>query len=400
MIEVEQAIQIITSATAIQRTTINIPILEAKGCVTAEDIYAPINVPHFPKSAMDGYALHSVDINNASPENPVQLKVVGEIWPGDNVQYPAKTGTTVRIMTGGAIPDGFDCVAKQEDSDYGENIVNIYKSINPFENWCSVGEDIKFNELVIPQHTILASQHIGTLASMGFTSVQILRPWRVGIISTGNELISPGHKIGFGQIFSSSSYSIASYLDSAGLDVIFMEICSDDSAQFCQLVQQRIDQVDAIITTGGVSVGKSDFIPAAIRHLGATKLFHGVNMKPGTPTLSAIYRHKPLLCLSGNPFAALVSFHLFFWPVLAKAMQNKSLSWKHNQAMIAEGRMKPSGLRRFLRAKIDDKGVHLYTKSHQSSVLSNLMCSNCIIDQPPEKALAEGDLVNIIFWKD
>ena len=399
MIEVEQAIALLQGAVKPTEETVERNILDAFGCVTAQDITSPIAVPRFVKSAMDGYALCSRDTAAASRETPVHLKVLGEIYAGDDKTFAAVPGTAVRIMTGGPVPEGYDCVLMQEDSDQGEDTVAVYRRLASGDNCCPAGEDLQQGVLAIPRHTRLSSHHIGILASMGAATVQVLRPFRVGIIATGNELCSPGTPLGPGQIYNNSSYVIASHLRASGVEVAFMEICADDLPGFCRLAQHRLKDVDALITTGGVSVGKRDFLPDAVEALGARPLFRRVNMKPGTPVLAAELEGKILLCLSGNPFAALVNFQVFFWPMLASAMRNDAFTWRRRTATLCDGTMKASGLRRFVRAFKNKDGVHLYTKNHRASVMSNLPDSNCIVDQPANQPLAPGDTVNILYWK-
>lgn len=400
MIEVEQAVRILRNAVSVQQERVSLPILQAKGCVIAKEICAPIDVPHFAKSAMDGYALNSQDSIGAGLDNPVTLKVVGELCPGHTGKFPVGPGTAVRVMTGAAVPPVYDAVIKQEDTDYGENIVKIYKETAAWENYCHVGEDIVKGEMVIARHTRLTGRHVGVLAGMGYAEVPVIRPLRVALIATGNELTSPGHSLKGARIYNSSVYSMVADLQTVGAEVVTMDICRDDCGEFCTLVRERIGRADIILTTGGVSAGKSDFIPEALKQLGAVQLFHRVKMKPGTPVLAGQYRHKLLLCFSGNPFAAQVNFHLFFWPVMAKAMQNEIFTWKRFKTVLAGGEMKAGGMRRFIRAYKREEGVYLYTRKHQSSVISNLVDANCLIDQPPGKPLREGDKVDAIYWEN
>lgn len=400
MIQVEEAITLLTQATPIQTETETVDILSGVGRVTAEDLHSAIAVPPFAKSAMDGYALRSEDSRGASREHPVLLRVVGELCAGDARQFSAGQGTAVRIMTGGAIPAGYDCVLMQEDSDYGQDTVAIYRELAPWANYCPLGEDLLPGQLVVPTHTRLTSRHIGVLASMGIPNVKVLRPYRVGIVATGDELVPPGSPLGPAQLYNSSSYTIAAQLKTAGVEVAFLELCRDDPDAFCQLIRERMGQVDLVITTGAVSVGSKDIIPGALAQLGARRLFHGVHMKPGTPVLASEYQEKLLLGLSGNPFAALVNFQLFFWPVLATALNNPSFCWQKKEAVVQEGSMKAGGQRRFVRASLEEDGVHLYTHSHQSSVFANLLQSNCIIDQPPGQAIQPGSQVQLLYWQE
>ena len=399
MMEVEEAVALLQAAAVPIRDTVVVDILDARGCVAAGDILSPIAVPRFAKSAMDGYALCAADTAGASRQSPVHLRVLGEVYAGDDAHFDAKPGTAVRIMTGGAMPAGYDSVLMQEDSDGGEDTVAVFRALAPGDNVCPVGEDLQQGVLAIARHTRLSSHHIGILASMGYAQTRVLRPFRVGIIATGSELRHPGAPLGPAQIYNNSSYTIASHLKAGGVEVVCMDICPDNAVRFCQMARARLDGVDLLITTGGVSVGKKDFLPAAVVQLGATPLFHRVNMKPGTPVLAAQLDGKILLCLSGNPFAALVNFQVFFWPVLAAALQNGDFTWRRRTALLCEGDMKASRLRRFVRAFKNRDGVHLYTKNHRSSVVSNLPQSNCIVDQPPGRELRCGDEVEILYWK-
>lgn len=400
MIEVEAAIALLEKAVPPQTETVTLPILDARGCVLARDIVSPIAVPGFAKSAMDGYAVRSEDTAGATQKSPVRLRVLGEIFAGDSLSFSAKPGTAVRIMTGGAIPAGYDSVLMQEDTDGGGEAVSVYRAIAPGANYCPVGEDMRQGALAIKRHTRLTSHHIGILAGMGQAVVQVLRPLRVGIVATGSELCAPGTPLGPAQIYNNSSYVIASHLKAAGAVVAFMEICPDDAAVFCRMLRDKIDEVDVIVTTGGVSVGKKDFLPEAMEALGAAPLFRRVNMKPGTPVLASLFRDKVILSLSGNPFAALVNFQLFFWPMLARAMQNEEFTWRRSTAVLCEGTMKASPLRRFVRAFTNRDGVHLYTTNHHASVVFNLAASNCMVEQPAGKELREGDRVSILYWKN
>uniref|UniRef100_UPI000ACE81B2 molybdopterin-binding protein n=1 Tax=Clostridium sp. NkU-1 TaxID=1095009 RepID=UPI000ACE81B2 len=165
------------------------------------------------------------------------------------------------------------------------------------------------------------------------------------------------------------------------------------------MLDERIGQADVIITTGALSVGKKDFLPEALEDMGAVRIFHGVNMRPGTPVMANRYREKLILSLSGYPFAAMVNFQMFFWPVLARFMGDDSLSWKKTRRMVLEGNASEAKRRRFVQAFSDDAGVHIFDRNHHSSVLSGMLRSNCIIDQKQGSVISPGDMVDILYWK-
>lgn len=399
MIEVEQAIALLRDATAELAQAEEVPLLDALGRVLSQDVYSPVGVPRFPKAAMDGYALRSADSAGASRGTPVSLRVVCELDAGDDRPCDCAPFTAARIMTGGAVPAGYDCVIKQENTDRGSPVVSIYQQLSPWENYSPAQEDIREGQLVFPRRTRLGGDHIGVLASMGLARVNVLRPFRVALIATGNELARPGEPLAPAKLYDSNSYLLASYLKAAGVELTSFELCRDEQAAFAALVDREIGKADLVLTTGGVSVGRKDIVAPSLEALGAQPLFARVSMKPGTPVLAKVHRGKPVLCLSGSPFAAVANFHVFFWPVLAKATGCAEFEWRRKRAVLREGAMKPSGLRRFVRARLDGDEVRLYTKDHRSSVLSNLPGSNCLIDQPANTPIAVGDTVEVLCPK-
>ena len=395
MIKIEEAVDLLLQCINPQTKIIELDILEANSSIIADDVYAPFPVPPFSKSAMDGYAIISNDSNNAKKDHPVTLDVIRDIL----VDVIPNNGTALRIMTGDAIPKGYDCVIKQEDTDYGENQVQIYKKMKKWENYCKIGEDIEKGQLIISKYTKLNNFHIGILASLGIAKVNVLSPMKVGILAVGNEIINPGSPFIMGKIYNSCSYTISALLKSKGIEVEFMDTCLDNANDAVQKIEEKLDSIDMLITIGSISVGTEDIIPETLRILGSKQIFKHVNMKPGTPVLANFYKNKIILSLSGNPFAAFTNFHLFFWPLLEKFMCNKELNLKKTYAVVKEGYVKSDNLRRFIRAYEEDGFVSITEKINHSSVLSNLVNCNCLIDQIPNNEINVGDRVKIIYFK-
>ena len=250
MIEVEEALDLLVNSVKTNTETEKLDILSSHGRICAEDVTAAVPVPHFPKSAMDGYAVRSQDTKDASRENPVRFKVAGEICAGDYFSPGAEPFTAVRVMTGGMVPDGYDCVIRQEDTDYGQEQAEVYVEAKPWQNYCHIGEDIEDGRKIIPRGTRLGAGHIGVLASLGIREVMVFRAPKVGIISTGAELVPLDRPIGKVGVYPSSAYTITARLKAKGIDVPFMEICTDDPKEFTHMLDERIDQADLIITTG------------------------------------------------------------------------------------------------------------------------------------------------------
>ena len=357
--------------------TEEVTLTDAIGRVSAEDVVSKVNVPSFPKSAMDGYAVCSEDIVGASEQNPVGLKVISKLFAGETDKVDFEHFSAVRVMTGSIVPDGYDAVVMQEDTDYGEQNVLIKKEVKPYTNYCKVGEDIKEGEAVINKGAVINRTNIGTLASLGISRVKVYSKPKVGIISTGTELALLNSELEDGQIYSSISYMLKSQLKSLGIDAEIC-VCSDNQDEIKNKLLEYLDRYDCVITTGGVSVGEKDLMPNVLKEIDANTVFSRVNIKPGTPTMASVKDGKLILSLSGNPFAALANFDYYFWDALAKVTENKNYKLKINKATLANNYEKLEKTKRLLRAKLDNGKAYL-EKVNSSSVISNMLECNCYV---------------------
>ena len=398
MIEVEEGILLFEQEITPKERKVMVSLEEAAGKILAENIEAPFAVPHFPKSAMDGYAVHPRDVAAATKENPVILKVVGEICAGDYKKYKYAPGTAVRVMTGGYVPEGYTAVVKQEDTDYGEKEVQIYGSVREYQNYCKVGEDIQQGMTVLGKGEYLKSVHIGLLASLGIDSVKVIEPVRVAILSTGSELLEAGDSLELGKIYNSISHMLSVSAKRAGLMVVSNRICKDETASLKEAIVGAAETADVIITTGGVSVGKKDLIPEVLEELEAKVLFHGANIQPGTPTMGSMLKGTPILSLSGNPYAAIANFELYFWNIVCRLMGCNAWMPRTEKVILASEYPKVNRLRRLIRAKAGDGQVRIPTNMHASSVISTLARCNCFIDIEAGRELRIGDLVTIRYF--
>lgn len=371
----------------------------AEGMVTAQDIIAGMMVPPYPKSAMDGYAVRAEDIAGAEGAQPVTLRVIGELFAGDYQELPYEKGTAVRVMTGSYIPKGYDTIVRQEDTDLGEQQVQIYVSLRQGMNYCQAGEDIQAGDCIIPKNTRLTPLHIGLLASLGITQVQVYEPLRVSILSTGSELTAPGQPLMPGRIYNSISYILAASIRRQGLVIASMDICEDEEETLRDSLQRALDASDLVITTGGVSVGKKDLLPKVLTDMGAKLLFTRANIQPGTPTIGAVLQDKVLLSLSGNPYAAIANFEYYFWAIAAKWMHSDTYQVQTGDAVLQDKYDKVNHNRRMLRAIAADGKVSLPSKVHASSVISNMTQCNCFIDLEAGRALQAGDTVKVRYYK-
>ncbi|MCI8795535.1 MAG: molybdopterin molybdotransferase MoeA [Dorea sp.] len=375
-----------------------ISLWDAVNRVLAEDIYAGRDQPPFPRSPLDGYALRSSDIKGASKERPATLTVIDEVDAGYVSKYCVEEGTTVRIMTGAPIPDGADCIVGQEDTDYGEETVEIYEEIQAYENYCYAGEDYKAGTKILEKDTLLGHIEVGILASLGLEEVRVYRKPRVSVLTTGDETILPGEALGPGKIYDSNLYTLATRLTSLGIDVIRGDHVDDDSDAAAKWIKTNAGETDIIITTGGVSVGKKDIMHEALELLGCERIFWKVLIKPGMPTLCARYRDTLLICLSGNPFGAAVNLELLVRPVLAKQTGRKDLELKRVSAAAENGFPKRSGVTRYVRAYYEDGRVRIPEGSNASGILSSMRGCNCLMEIPAGTVSVDrGDRVWVVL---
>lgn len=397
-IELELALQIIDESVNQISNTEKINIEEARGRIIGEDIYAPINQPPFNRSPLDGYALKSEDALGASKSNPIKLKVVDEVFAGGNINTILKNKQAIRIMTGAEIPEGADCVIRQESTNYDMNEVEIYSELKRYENYCFAGEDVKKGSKLISKGEKLTYIHIGLLAVMGITQVLVQRKPRVGIISTGDEIISGGQTLGKGKIYDSNRVTISMRLLDFGCEIVSSKIMSDEVHYVSEEIHNLIDKVDVIITTGGVSVGKKDIMHEVIKTINANRLFWRVKMKPGTPAIYSIYKNKPIISLSGNPFAAIATFEIMGKELIYKLTGDIDLKQIRVKSIMEDDFLKPSKGRRIVRGIYRNNKVYLPQGGHSPGMMSSMIGCNCLIDiKPGTKHLLKGDEVDIIL---
>lgn len=375
-----------------------VSLLESNGRILYEDIISDINVPSFPKSAMDGYAVYSKDIADASTDSPVRLKVIGELFAGDYKEIKYEPMTAIRIMTGAFVPEGYDCIVKQEDTDLGECTVQIFSSIPAYRNYCPIGEDIKKGTSVLKKGTRITPLHIGILASLGIASVKVQKRLKCAILSTGSEILIPGTPLSPGKIYNNSAYIMAAFLQKEGICVNELSIAADEQSELAKAIEKAVSENDFVITTGGVSVGKKDFLPSVLESINAEIIFYRANIQPGTPTIGAVINGTPLLGLSGNPYAALANFELYFWAMCAKMTGCEDLNSIKENAVFKGSYSKKNIHRRLLRAAYRNGSVSLLDSTHASSVISNMTMCNCYINLEAGRCLNDGDTVEVIMF--
>ena len=330
--------------------------------VLVEPVRARENVPPFPNSAMDGYAVRYEDVANASKESPVRLKVMGSVAAGYAPELSVEPGTAIRIMTGAPIPPGADTVVRFESTDEPERekgsaleYVSVLVPPRKGDNVRESGEDVKAGEIVLDTGTLLRPQEIGLLASIGVTSVQVRRKPKVAILSTGDELLPPDSEISPGKIRDANSYSLAALVRKYGGEPIMLGIARDTEEDIRSRLRKGVEAgADLFLTSAGVSKGDYDVVKGVLNAEGKIS-FWMVRMKPGQPLAFGYVYGIPLLGLPGNPVSSIVSFEQFGRPMLLKMEGRSCLRKPTIQAVTAE-RFKNSGRRNYVRVLVERKG--------------------------------------------
>ena len=293
----------------------SVPLQQALGRTLARDVISDEKVPSFDKSAMDGYALRAAETFGATPTDPISFRVVGEILPGDGGGLRVEQGEAVRIMTGGAMPDGADAVLMAEYATDDGKVVLAHGSVVPGRNIARAGEDIQEGDKVLERGRVLRPQDLGVLASIRMTEVRVTRRPVVGILSTGNELVEPGAAEAGqpGQVVNSCRFLLEGLVTQTGGAVRSLGTLPDDR----EVLRSALEgfQGDVLLTTGATSAGKEDYLPGLLADVGEL-LVHGVNIRPASPLAFGRLPGALAVLLPGNPVAAMVGFDVFVRPAL------------------------------------------------------------------------------------
>ena len=367
------------------------------GLVLSEDVYALLDMPPFSRSAQDGYALCSKDSIGATGENPVKLKVTGKIYAGDHLDVQVRPGEAVRIMTGAMVPAGADCVLRQEDTDEGEDVVQIYKEVEPSCSICFKGEEYKKGHTLLHAGTKIDAAALAVASGNGIMELPVYRRVKAAVVSSGSEVVELGTPLTPGKIYNTNTVYMKARLHQLGAQVMMSRTVGDELEIMEEALKEAANQAELVITTGGVSVGQKDLTEEALLSIGAEILFHGIAIKPGMPTLAAEKDGVLFIGLSGNPFSAAIPFEMFVREILSLKMGDPDLKLRRETLTAVTGFSKNSRRRRFLRGKAEGKEVWLSDQQANGQMRSMVGC-NCLIEMPagsgPVKA---GDKVEVLW---
>lgn len=350
-----------------------VPLQQAAGRILGRDLTAGENVPAFDKSPYDGYAFRAADTAEAGPDHPVTLRVLEEVPAGRMPRERVTAGTAVRIMTGAPIPEGADAVCMFEKTDFTGTRVTLFSSFRSGQNVIRAGEDVGKGTLLARQGTRIDAGLCGSAAAQNRTGLLCYRIPRVGLLSTGSELLEVGEASVPGRIYNSNRYTFAAELSRMGFDVRWLGTAPDSVDEIRALLEEGLRTCDAVLSTGGVSVGDYDVTAKAMEEAGAGILFRGVSMKPGMACAYGVREGKLVCGLSGNPASSLINFH-----VIAAPAFRRIAGWAADRTLpspfpvaLAEGFGKPSPLPRFLRGRLDlsDGGTRMRLSPDQGNIV-------------------------------
>lgn len=364
--------------------------------ILAEDIISPIDVPAHANSAMDGYAVSSTEL----PTDTVrEFTVIGTAWAGKPYAQTVHAGEAVRIMTGAILPKGVDTVIMQEHVEHDKNQVRIAGGHRAIQNVRQAGEDLSQGKLVLPAGKCILPPELGLLASLGIGEVMVARPLRVAFFSTGDELRSIGETLDDGQIYDSNRYTLYGMLSRLGVDIIDMGVVRDERAAIRQAFITATEHADAIITSGGVSVGEADFVKEILDELGEVS-FWKINMKPGRPLAYGKINTTRIFGLPGNPVSVMVTFYQFVQPALQRMMGQPITDPIQFRVRCNSSINKRPGRTEFQRGILEsnmDGDLWVRTTGQQGSgILRSMSLANCFIILPDQsESIEAGDLVEV-----
>jgi len=300
--------------------------ISSLGRFTASDIFAPHPLPDFPRTTVDGYAVRAKDTFGASDSLPAYLTLIGEVPMGDTPSFEIGAGQCALIHTGGMLPNGADAAVMIEYTQFvgaesPRPEIEIFKSVADGENVIRIGEDVAQNQLVISKGTQIRPAEIGGLMALGITSINVAKKPRVGLISTGDEVIDPSQMPRPGQVRDINSYTLGALVEKSGGEAIRYGIFSDSFEVLKEAAAKALSECDLVIITAGSSASTRDMTADVIRTLGEPGvLVHGINTRPGKPTILGVCNGKAVIGLPGNPVSALVNGYLFVQPVIEKLL--------------------------------------------------------------------------------
>ena len=370
----QSAIEVLKNKSKHRKTEI-LPLANCLHLVSADDVFAPINVPSFDNAAMDGYVFRFEDFLNE-----LNLQIINEIQAGTDALLPLKKGEAARIFTGAPIPENGDTVIPQEDVLVENGMLKFQKKVNKNANVRQKGTQTQKGTLILKKNTKITAEYIGFLATFGIAELEVFAPPKIGIITTGKELIKAGNSLENYQIYDSNSVFLTAAFEEIGLKLSFSIWVDDNKNELKNAIQENVEKVDVLIFTGGISVGDYDFLKPVLDDLDVQESFYRVKQKPGKPLFFGTLNNTEIFALPGNPSAVVMCFHVYLKPFIKEKMGIESFTKKEFGILMNEY-IKKSGLTHFVKAFVENNKVEIlnnqlsyqmdaYTKANAFAILT------------------------------
>jgi len=391
-----EALQTWFNAFPIETRVTTVPLNEAANRVCAEDIRAKQDLPRFDRSAMDGFAVRSEDTTGTSQSKPLLFRLTEKPELEDAGPRQAK-----QIWTGNPIPKGANAVVMLENTKKINDKIEIWSQATPYENVSRKGEDIKKGEIAAKGGTRLRPQHLGLLSALGYNEINVIQKPRIAILATGNELVEAGTQPAENQIHESNRIMISALCKELDAEPLDLGIVSDEVDDITEKIQIGLKIADAVITTGGTSVGGLDLVPEVVNKMGKPGvMIHGVAIRPGMPTALAALDGKPILILSGNPVAAIVGFEIFGRPLICKMLGMKKEELRPTvEATMTRKVTAALGRKSFARVKVFEKNGETRAEpisTRGSGAISTMTRGNGFVIIPENReGVAENEKVTV-----
>lgn len=364
------------------------------GRVLAQDLIAAENIPPFDRSPYDGYAFRAGDTLGASRDCPVTLRILEEVPAGAVPACKVVPGTATKVLTGAPVPPGADCVCMFERTAFTKESVTLFAPMQPGDNVVRAGEDVKKGAVLARRGDVIDAGIAGTLAAQGEAQPQVFRRLRVGVISTGNEVVEADAPLEPGKIRNSNRYALSALLKKEGMEPVYLGLAGDETENIARRIGEGLATCDAVLLTGGVSVGDYDLTPAAMERAGVPILVRGVNLKPGMACAYGVKDGKPVCGLSGNPASSLTNFLCIALPVLRRLAGRNAPVPPEITVTLKNGFDKKSRGTRVLRGRLDlsDGTAAMILPEDQGNVVlsSTIGCNVMAIVPAGSGTLPEG----------
>jgi putative molybdopterin biosynthesis protein len=377
-----------------------IPLDTAHNFVIAENLEASIDVPPFDRATMDGFAVCAEDTFLADDDKPVTLEIMGKIDVGEYSELVVQRGEALEISTGAPIPKGANAVVMVEHTNVQSGNLKVYKPFGPGENIMAAGSDIRAGELILRKGTLMTPRETGVLAALGVTKVKCYRRPKIAIISSGNELVSPGSRLETAKIYDINARTISDSILECGGEPLFLGIARDNLEDIRSRIEEGFEAADMVITSGGTSAGVGDLVYQVVEMLGKPGIVvHGVSVKPGKPTIIGVVDGKPIFGLPGNPTSALMIFDIFVRPAIRSMAGLREEERAVISARTSQKFYSSDGRREFMPVNVvrtEEGGYTAYPILTGSGAITTLAEADGFIEiQETRRFLREGELVKV-----